>query len=60
MNDREFRKYLQGIAQGKARQEAPPVQEPPPERERATGGGKPASSAPAKKNVDDLDDDIPF
>ena len=34
--------------------------EPPPERERASsGGGKPAG-APAKKNVDDLDDDIPF
>ncbi len=34
--------------------------EPPPERERGAGGGKPGSSAPAKKNVDDLDDDIPF
>ena len=35
--------------------------EPPPERERGAGaGGKPAGSAPAKKNVDDLDDDIPF
>ena len=34
--------------------------EPLPERERAAGGGKPAGSAPAKKNVDDLDDDIPF
>jgi len=34
--------------------------EPPPERERASGGGKPAGGAPAKKNVDDLDDDIPF
>jgi len=32
--------------------------EPPPDRERASSGGKP--SAPAKKNVDDLDDDIPF
>jgi single-strand DNA-binding protein len=35
--------------------------EPPPERERGAGaGGKPAGSTPAKKNVDDLDDDIPF
>jgi single-strand DNA-binding protein len=35
--------------------------EPPPERERnAGGGGGKASGAPAKKNVDDLDDDIPF
>ena len=34
--------------------------EPPPERERSSGGGKPGSAAPAKKNVDDLDDDIPF
>ena len=34
MNDREFRKYLQEIAQGKARQVRPPVQEPPQERER--------------------------
>jgi single-strand DNA-binding protein len=35
--------------------------EPPAERERSTagGGGKPGA-APAKKNVDDLDDDIPF
>ena len=35
--------------------------EPPPERERGAGGSaaKP-SGAPAKKNVDDLDDDIPF
>jgi single-strand DNA-binding protein len=33
--------------------------EPPAERERATAGG--SKSAPAaKKNVDDLDDDIPF
>ncbi len=34
------------------------VGEPPADRERASSGGKP--SAPAKKNVDDLDDDIPF
>ena len=34
--------------------------DPPPERERASGGGGKPSSAPAKKNVDDLDDDIPF
>ena len=32
--------------------------EPPAERERATSGAK--TSATAKKNVDDLDDDIPF
>jgi single-strand DNA-binding protein len=38
----------------------------PPDRERATGGGAPAPSggksggASSKKNVDDLDDDIPF
>ncbi|MGH8851413.1 MAG: single-stranded DNA-binding protein [Casimicrobiaceae bacterium] len=32
-----------------------------PERERSTGGGtKSGGAAPAKKNVDDLDDDIPF
>jgi len=31
-----------------------------PERERSSAGGKPAGAAPAKKNVDDLDDDIPF
>src|SRR5450631_363723 len=32
--------------------------EPPPERERASGGGGAKSgAAPAKKNVDDLDDD---
>jgi single-strand DNA-binding protein len=34
--------------------------EPPAERERATAGGGKAGGAPAKKNVDDLDDDIPF
>jgi len=34
--------------------------EPPAERERAAGGGGKAGAAPAKKNVDDLDDDIPF
>jgi single-strand DNA-binding protein len=41
----------------------------PPDRERASGGGAPSAaspsgaksgSAPPKKNVDDLDDDIPF
>ena len=31
-----------------------------PERERGSAGGKPAGAAPGKKNVDDLDDDIPF
>jgi single-strand DNA-binding protein len=35
--------------------------EPPPERERtSSGAGAKATGAPAKKNVDDLDDDIPF
>jgi single-strand DNA-binding protein len=34
--------------------------EPPAERERSSGGGAKAGAAPAKKNVDDLDDDIPF
>ena len=36
--------------------------EPPPERERSSGGGGKGTGAgaPAKKNVDDLDDDIPF
>jgi len=34
--------------------------EPPPERERTSGGGGKPGGAPAKKNVDDLDDDIPF
>jgi single-strand DNA-binding protein len=34
--------------------------EPPPERERASSGGGKPGGAPAKKNVDDLDDDIPF
>jgi single-strand DNA-binding protein len=35
--------------------------EPPAERERASsGGGGKSGGAPAKKNVDDLDDDIPF
>ena len=33
MNDREFRKYLQEIAQGKARQDHPPVQELPHEHQ---------------------------
>jgi hypothetical protein len=26
----------------------------------ASGGGRKGGAAPAKKNVDDLDDDIPF
>jgi single-strand DNA-binding protein len=36
--------------------------EPPPERERSSSGAgaKAGGAAPAKKNVDDLDDDIPF
>jgi len=46
MNDREFRKYLQEIAQGKARQDRPPVQEPPQERER------PQKELPTKKVPD--------
>jgi single-strand DNA-binding protein len=37
----------------------------PPERDRGsgpptTGGARPSGGAPGKKNVDDLDDDIPF
>ncbi len=45
---------------------AMPASDEPPDRERASGAGatspKNASrgGAPAKKNVDDLDDDIPF
>ncbi|HEY7945732.1 MAG TPA: single-stranded DNA-binding protein [Casimicrobiaceae bacterium] len=31
-----------------------------PERERSSGPGKSGAASPAKKNVDDLDDDIPF
>jgi single-strand DNA-binding protein len=35
--------------------------EPPPERERGSAASaSKAGGAPAKKNVDDLDDDIPF
>jgi single-strand DNA-binding protein len=38
--------------------------EPPPERERSSSGGAggvgKGTGAPAKKNVDELDDDIPF
>jgi len=35
--------------------------EPPPEREpRPSSGGAKPGAAPSKKNVDDLDDDIPF
>jgi single-strand DNA-binding protein len=35
--------------------------EPPPEREpRPSGGSAKPGAAPSKKNVDDLDDDIPF
>jgi hypothetical protein len=48
MNDREFRKYLQEIAQGKARQDHPPVQEPPQERERQAQKQLPTKKAPDK------------
>ena len=48
MNDREFRKYLQEIAQGKARQDRPPVQEPPQERERPAQKEPPTKKAPDK------------
>ena len=39
---------------------APAGADEPPARERATAGASKGGSAPAKKNVDDLDDDIPF
>ena len=43
---------------------APSAPSDPGEREPvaagASGGGRKGSAAPAKKNVDDLDDDIPF
>jgi len=39
---------------------APSGGDEPPARERASAGATKAASAPAKKNVDDLDDDIPF
>jgi hypothetical protein len=48
MNDREFRKYLQEIAQGKARQDHPPVQEPPQERQRPAQKDLPTKKAPDK------------
>jgi len=47
MNDREFRKYLQEIAQGKARQDRP-VQEPPPERQRPAQKELPTKKVPDK------------
>jgi single-strand DNA-binding protein len=39
---------------------APPSVADAPARERAATGTAKAAGAPAKKNVDDLDDDIPF
>ena len=48
MNDREFRKYLQEIAQGKALQDRPPVQEPPQQRERQAQKEPPTKKAPDK------------
>jgi hypothetical protein len=48
MNDREFRKRLQEIAQGKARQDRPPVQEPPQERERPAQKELPTKKASDK------------
>ena len=48
MNDREFRKYLQEIAQGKARQDRPPVQETLPEPERKAQKQLPTKKAPDK------------
>ena len=48
MNDREFRKHLQKIAQGKAREERPPVQEPPQESERQSQKELPTKKAPDK------------
>ncbi len=48
MNDREFRKHLHEIAQGKARQDRPPVQEPPQERERQAQKEPLSKKAPDK------------
>jgi hypothetical protein len=48
MNDLEFRKYLQEIAQGKARQDRPPAQEPPQERERPAQKQLPTKKVPEK------------
>jgi hypothetical protein len=49
MNDREFRKYLQEIAQGKARQhDGPPVQEPQQDRERQAQKQLPTKKVPDK------------
>jgi len=51
MNDREFSKHLQEIAQGKARQDRPPVQEPPQERQRQTQRELPAKKVPDKAKL---------
>ena len=48
MNDREFRKHLQEIAQAKARQDRPPVHEPPQERERQAQKELPTKKVPDK------------
>jgi hypothetical protein len=48
MNDREFRKHLQAIAQGKAREDRLPVQEPPQVRERQAQKHLPTRKAPDK------------
>jgi single-strand DNA-binding protein len=39
---------------------APSGTDEPPARERASAGAAKGAGSPAKKNVDDLDDDIPF
>lgn len=48
MNDREFRKYLQEIAQSKVHQDRPPVQEPPQGRERQAQKELPTKKVPDK------------
>ncbi|PYT23289.1 MAG: hypothetical protein DMG57_32350 [Acidobacteria bacterium] len=50
LNNREFRKHLQAIAQGDKPEEKskPPVQEPPVERKRPAQKEPPAKKPPAK------------
>ena len=48
MNEREFRKHLQEIAQGKARQASPSIQEPPQQRDRQAQKQLPTKKEPDK------------